>query len=82
MVAQADHCSLRVAVCDLTAYERFLKEHLTRVAGVASIESSFALDRVKYSTALPLRLRTPFRPDPIRSRLPSSTGRRSAHVVP
>ncbi len=45
---------LRVVVSDLTAYERFLKEHLTRVAGVASIKSSFALNQVKYSTALPL----------------------------
>jgi Lrp/AsnC family leucine-responsive transcriptional regulator len=45
---------LRVVVPDLAAYERFLKETLTRVEGVASIESSFALAQVKYAKALPL----------------------------
>ena len=40
---------------DAGAYERFLKEHLTRVPGVASIKSSFALNQVKYRTALPLK---------------------------
>ena len=53
MTGDADYL-LRVVVSDLTAYERFLKEHLTRVSGVASIKSSFALNQVKYSTALPL----------------------------
>ena len=53
MTGDADYL-LRVVVSDLTAYERFLKEHLTRVAGVASIKSSFALNQVKYATALPL----------------------------
>ncbi len=45
---------LRVVVADLSAYERFLKEKLTRVDGISSIESSFALDQVKYSIALPV----------------------------
>jgi DNA-binding Lrp family transcriptional regulator len=45
---------LRIVVADLTAYERFLMDHLTRVPGVASIKSSFALKQVKYRTALPL----------------------------
>ena len=53
MTGDSDYL-LRVVVSDLTAYERFLKEHLTRVSGVASIKSSFALNQVKYSTALPL----------------------------
>ena len=53
MTGDADYL-LRVVVSDLAAYERFLKEHLTRVPGVASIKSSFALNQVKYSTALPL----------------------------
>ena len=38
----------------LFAYEAFLKEHLTRVPGVSGIKSSFALNQVKYRTALPL----------------------------
>ncbi len=45
---------LRVVVPDLSAYERFLKEKLTRLDGVASIESSFALEQVKYSSVLPV----------------------------
>lgn len=45
---------LRVVAKDLSAYERFLKETLTRVEGVDSIESSFALAQVKFSNALPL----------------------------
>jgi Lrp/AsnC family leucine-responsive transcriptional regulator len=45
---------LRVVVPDLAAYERFLKQKLTRVDGVASIESSFALEQVKYTNVLPL----------------------------
>ena len=45
---------LRVVVSDLAAYERFLKQKLTRVDGISSIESSFALDQIKYATALPL----------------------------
>ena len=44
----------RVVTADLSAYERFLVENLTRVPGVSSIRSSFALKQVKYSTALPL----------------------------
>lgn len=45
---------LRVVAQDLAAYERFLKETLTRVDGIASIESSFALAQVKYSNKLPI----------------------------
>jgi Lrp/AsnC family leucine-responsive transcriptional regulator len=45
---------LRVVAQDLAAYERFLKQTLTRIDGVASIESSFALAQVKYSNALPI----------------------------
>jgi Lrp/AsnC family leucine-responsive transcriptional regulator len=45
---------LRVVVPDLSAYERFLKEKLTRLDGVQSIESSFALGQVKYTSVLPI----------------------------
>ncbi|MGD9868576.1 MAG: Lrp/AsnC family transcriptional regulator [Hyphomicrobiales bacterium] len=45
---------LRVVAEDLSAYERFLKDTLTRVDGVASIESSFALAQVKHSNVLPI----------------------------
>ena len=53
MTGDADYL-LRVVVADVSAYEQFLKNHLTRIPGVASIKSSFALNRVKYETALPL----------------------------
>lgn len=44
---------LRV-VCDgLNSYERFTREQLTTLPGIRSIESSFALGRVKERGALP-----------------------------
>lgn len=45
---------LRVVVADLSAYEQFLKTKLTRLDGIASIESSFALEQVKYTNVLPV----------------------------
>jgi Lrp/AsnC family leucine-responsive transcriptional regulator len=45
---------LRVVAADLPSYEAFLKTKLTRLDGIASIESSFALSQVKYSIALPV----------------------------
>jgi Lrp/AsnC family transcriptional regulator, leucine-responsive regulatory protein len=53
MTGDADYL-LRIVTADISAYERFLIEHLTRVHGIASIKSSFALKQVKYRTALPL----------------------------
>jgi DNA-binding Lrp family transcriptional regulator len=53
MTGDADYL-LRVVTSDLAAYERFLLEHLTRIPGVASIKSSFALKQVAYRTALPI----------------------------
>lgn len=53
MTGESDYL-LRVVVKDLVAYERFLMDHLTRIKGVASIKSSFALKQVQYRTALPL----------------------------
>jgi DNA-binding Lrp family transcriptional regulator len=58
MTGDADYL-VRVVVPDVAAYERFLKDVLTRIDGVAGIKSSFALKQVKYSTVLPLeRTRT------------------------
>ena len=53
MTGQRDYL-LRIVVEDLEAYERFLKDKLTRLDGVASIESSFALGQVKRASALPI----------------------------
>src|SRR6201995_1216672 len=61
---------LRVGAAVLSSYEAFLKTKLTRLDGIASIESSFALSQVKYSIALPVgfpssfpRRRGPITPD-------------------
>jgi Lrp/AsnC family leucine-responsive transcriptional regulator len=53
MTGQRDYL-MRVVVRDLEAYERFLKDKLTRLDCVASIETSFALGQVKRSEVLPL----------------------------
>ncbi|MEM7777100.1 MAG: Lrp/AsnC family transcriptional regulator [Pseudomonadota bacterium] len=45
---------LRVVARDLADYERFVKDTLTRLDGIANIESSFALGQVKHSNVLPL----------------------------
>lgn len=53
MTGEADYL-LRVVVPDIPAFERFLRDHLTKVPGVANIRSSFALKQVKYRTSLPV----------------------------
>ena len=53
MTGQFDYL-LRVVCADLAAYEAFIREKLTRVEGVGSIESSFSLAQVKYSRVLPV----------------------------
>lgn len=53
MTGQRDYL-MRIVVRDLEAYERFLKDKLTRLDGVASIETSFALVQIKRSEVLPL----------------------------
>jgi Lrp/AsnC family transcriptional regulator, leucine-responsive regulatory protein len=53
MTGDADYL-LRVVMPDLPSFERFMLDHLTKIPGIASIKSSFALKQVKYQTALPL----------------------------
>ena len=60
MTGDADYL-LRVVAPDLDSYQRFLLDHLTRIPGVASIKSSFALKQVSYRTALPLNHIAPSR---------------------
>ena len=52
MSGDADYL-LRVVVEDLAQYHRFVIDHLTTIPGVANLRSSFALEQVKYTTALP-----------------------------
>lgn len=53
MTGQFDYL-LRVVCADLAAYESFLRDKLTQLEGVGSIESSFSLAQIKYSRVLPL----------------------------
>jgi Lrp/AsnC family transcriptional regulator, leucine-responsive regulatory protein len=46
---------LRVALPDLESYERFLLEKLTKISGIANIQTSFALKPIVQRTELPLR---------------------------
>ena len=50
---------LRVAVADLEDFEKFLRDHLTRIPMVGSIKSSFVLKEVSSRTALPLAPNSP-----------------------
>ncbi len=62
MTGDADYL-VRVVVPDVPAYERFLRDFLTRIESVAGIKSSFALKQVKYLTALPIpRASSPAQP--------------------
>ena len=53
MTGQRDYL-MRIVVKDLQAYEAFIKSKLTRLEGIASIETSFALDQVKRAEVLPI----------------------------
>ena len=44
---------LRVVVSDVAAYDRFYKELISEVK-LTDVSSSFAMEEIKYTTALPL----------------------------
>lgn len=46
--------TLRVAVSNLEDYERFFKQKLLHLPGVATVNTSFAFSTVKWTTALPI----------------------------
>jgi Lrp/AsnC family leucine-responsive transcriptional regulator len=52
MSGESDYL-LRVVVEDLIKFQRLIVDVLTRIPVVANIRSSFALEQVKYTTALP-----------------------------
>src|SRR5690606_39782382 len=45
---------VKVIVKDMDAYQQFLLNKLTRIAGVSGVHSSFVLKSPIYSTALPI----------------------------
>jgi len=54
MTGQQDYL-LRVVVTDPADFERLHSQHLTRLPGVARVQSSFALRTVRKSAELPVR---------------------------
>ena len=55
---------LRVVVKDMDAYDSFYKRLIKRVA-LSDVSSTFVMEEIKYSTALPLELSTPMTPVPV-----------------
>ncbi len=45
---------MRVVSADLKSYEVFIRDELTKIPGIASVESSFAFGNVKNRTVFPL----------------------------
>jgi Lrp/AsnC family leucine-responsive transcriptional regulator len=56
MTGEMDYL-LRVHVGDLEHFSRFVMERLLKQPGVVDVKSSFALERIKDTTALPLGLK-------------------------
>jgi len=55
MTGQQDYL-LRVVVSDPSDFERLHSQHLTRLPGVARVQSSFALRSVRKGTELPVQI--------------------------
>jgi len=53
MTGESDY-QLRVLVASLGAFEDFLRQKLTRIAGISQVTSSFALRPIVYRTAIPV----------------------------
>jgi Lrp/AsnC family transcriptional regulator, leucine-responsive regulatory protein len=54
ITGQSADYQLKVLVKDMEEYQDFLLNHLTRIAGVTDVHSSFVLRQVVSTTALPL----------------------------
>ena len=54
MTGRSDYL-LRVVAPDIASYERFLKERLNKVPGIANIETSFAMRQVVHMAPLPVK---------------------------
>ncbi|MGH1417733.1 MAG: Lrp/AsnC family transcriptional regulator [Hyphomicrobiaceae bacterium] len=53
MSGESDYL-IRVVVKDITELQEFIIQELSKIPGIANIQSSFSLKQVKYTTALPL----------------------------
>ncbi|MGA5133548.1 Lrp/AsnC family transcriptional regulator [Streptomyces olivoreticuli] len=47
-------CLLRIAVADITAYERLWIEHLTTLSGITEVNSQIIMKRIKEPRGLPV----------------------------
>ena len=45
---------MRVQVADMKRYDDFYKSLVNRVPGLSDVTSSFAMEQIKYTTALPI----------------------------
>ncbi len=45
---------LRVQVADMKSYDRFYKQLVNGISGLIDVTSSFAMEEIKYTTALPV----------------------------
>ena len=54
---------LRVVVPDIRAYDEFYKKLISRIE-IAKVSSAFAMEQMKYTTALPLQFARATRPGP------------------
>ncbi|PQY21555.1 Lrp/AsnC family transcriptional regulator [Cronobacter sakazakii] len=46
---------MRVQVADMKSYDDFYKRLVNQVPGLSDVTSSFAMEQIKYTTALPLK---------------------------
>ena len=53
MTGETDYL-LRVVTADLATYEKYLRDHFTKIRTMASIRTSFAMKQVTFRTGLPL----------------------------
>ena len=53
---------LRVVVPDIAAYDKFYKKLIERI-DISKVSSAFAMEQIKYTTALPLDFALPPRPE-------------------
>nr|WP_206607224.1 Lrp/AsnC ligand binding domain-containing protein [Rhizobium tubonense] len=46
---------LRIVAADLDDYRRFQMDHLTRIRGVQSVKTDIPMQKIKLTSALPIR---------------------------
>lgn len=52
---------MKVLVSDMSAYDAFYKKLVNSVAGISNVTSTFAMESIKYTTALPINTTLPMK---------------------